>query len=126
MAERAPDWIARAAIGVAVGLVLGFAIGWWLWPVTYTNTSPAALRDDYRHDYVLMVAAAYEVEGDLRGARDRLELLNPDSPAAPATQLARTLIETDGDEKDIARLAQLAEALGATDPRSTTRVEHQR
>ncbi|OQY18934.1 MAG: hypothetical protein B6I35_12310, partial [Anaerolineaceae bacterium 4572_32.2] len=44
------DWGAqgltgRIAIGVAVGLALGLAIG-WLWPVQYTNTAPAALRQD--------------------------------------------------------------------------------
>jgi hypothetical protein len=84
--------------------------------VTYTNTSPAALREDHRDDYVLMIAAAYEVEQDLQEARSRLELLNPDEPAAPVLDLAERLIENGGKEEDITRLAHLAQALSETNP----------
>jgi hypothetical protein len=116
MDERMRPWIARAAIGIAVGLALGTAIGWWIWPVTYTNTSPAALREDYRDDYILMTATAYEVEGDLEQARSRLERLNPEEPAAPVIDLAERLMAAGGREEEIARLARLAQALGTTDP----------
>jgi hypothetical protein len=114
-----------AAIGVALGLALGFAVGWWLWPVTYTNTSPAALREDYHDDYVLMVAAAYQVGGDLEDARTHLELLDPERPVAPALELAKRLMEEGGSEQDITRLAHLARALGATDPALTPYLESQ-
>ena len=114
MSKRARKWVTRAAVGAAVGLALGFAIGWWLWPVRYTNTAPTVLRQDYHDDYVVMVATAYEVEEDLEQARERLELLNPEEPAAPVVELAERLIEADGSTEDIARLARLALALGAT------------
>jgi len=123
MGERAPNWVAQAAIGVALGLALGFAVGWWLWPVTYTNTSPAALRQDYHDDYVLMVAAAYEVEEDLPEARSRLKLLDPDEPTSPALDLAKRLMEEGGREEDITRLAHLTRALGVTDPELTLYLE---
>jgi hypothetical protein len=103
-------------MGVAVGLALGVVIGWWLWPVTYTNTSPAALREDYRDDYILMTATAYEVQRDLEQARSRLERLNPEEPTAPVIDLAERLMAAGGSEAQIARLARLAQALGATDP----------
>jgi len=106
----------QAAVAVAVGLALGFAVGWWLWPVQYTNTAPAVLRQDYRDDYIVMVATAYEVERDLEQARERLKLLNPEEPAVSVTELAERLIEADGSSEDIARLARLAWALGATAP----------
>jgi hypothetical protein len=116
VSERAPGWMMQAAVAVAVGLALGFAVGWWLWPVQYTNTAPAVLRQDYRDDYIVMVATAYEVERDLEQARERLKLLNPEEPAVSVTELVERLIEADGSSEDIARLARLAWALGATAP----------
>jgi len=114
--EQAPGWMIQTAIAVTVGLALGFAVGWWLWPVQYTNTAPAVLRQDYRDDYVVMVATAYEVERDPEQAHERLKLLNPEEPAVSVTELAERLIEADGSTEDIARLARLARALGATIP----------
>jgi hypothetical protein len=106
----------RAAVGAVLGLLLGFAVGWWLWPVQYTNTAPNVLRQDYRDDYVAMVAAAYEVEGNLEQARARLELLDPQQPAAPVVALAERIIEVGGSTEDIIRLARLARAFGALTP----------
>jgi hypothetical protein len=102
--------------GVVVGLLLGFTIGWWWWPVQYTNTAPSALRQDYGDEYIVMVASAYEVEGDLERARDRLRALDGEAPAAPVVELAERLVEAGGDPSDIIRLAHLVEALGATMP----------
>ncbi|MFW6135468.1 MAG: hypothetical protein ACOC7N_01455 [Chloroflexota bacterium] len=116
MAQPAPQWITRAVMGIAVGAALGVAIGWWLWPVTYTNTSPDVLRDDYRDEYVLMIATAYEVEGDREQARERLALLDPEEPAVHVVGLAERLIEQGGSEEDIVRLARLAQALDVTAP----------
>ena len=116
MTRRARQWITWTAIGIAVGGAIGVAIGWWLWPVTYTNTSPTALREDYRDEYVLMTATAYEVEGDRERARERLALLDSEEPSAPVVGLAQRLIEQGGSEEDIARLARLAQALDATTP----------
>jgi len=115
MGERTRPWLARAVIGITVGLVLGIATGWWVWPVTYTNTSPAALRDDYRDDYILMTATAYRVDSDLEQARSRLERLNPEEPAVPVNDLAERLSEAGDSREEIARLVRLAQALGATD-----------
>ena len=106
--------VLRAAIGLTVGLVLGIAIGWGFWPVEYTNTSPEALRQDYRDDYVVMVATAYAFDHDLVQARSRLEQLSPQSPAVAAVGLLERLVEANGSPADIARVAGLAQALGAT------------
>ncbi len=116
MNEETRQWVARAAVGVAVGAALGVVIGCRLWPVTYTNTSPDSLRADYHDEYVLMIATAYEVEGDQERARERLAWLDPEEPAAPVIELAERLIEQGDREKDIVRLARLARALGATAP----------
>lgn len=112
MLERVPNWLKQAGVGIVLGLALGILVGWWLWPVTYTNTTPAALRHDYQDDYVLMIAATYDAEHDLQEARSRLECLNSDDPVAPVAELAKVLIEEGGKRQDIARLANLARALG--------------
>jgi len=114
MNKWARKWVVRVAVGVVVGLAIGCAIGWCLWPVQYTNTAPTVLRQDYRDDYVVMVATTYEVEEDLEQARERLRLLDSEEPAVPVVELAERLIEADGSAEDIARLAHLAWGLGAT------------
>jgi len=106
-------------------LALGFAAGWWLWPVEYTNTAPNVLRRDYRDDYVVMTATAYGIDGDLERARERLKLLDPAEPATPVVELAERLIEAGGNVEDTTRLARLAWALGALPPTLTPYLEDQ-
>ncbi len=103
-------------VGLALGIALGLLVGWVLWPVQYTNTAPAQLRQDYRNDYILMVAAAYRVEGNTDAALDRLARLDPEQPTRPLVELTETLIAQNGRPGDISMLVQLAEALGAATP----------
>jgi len=107
-------WLGWAALGLVIGLGVGFAAGWWWWPVEYTNTTPSTLHQRYQDEYVLMTAAAFEVDEDAAQAGERLSLIAPDDPALPVVQLAERLIETEGDSAEIARLARLAQVLGAT------------
>ncbi|MCP4538901.1 MAG: AtpZ/AtpI family protein [Chloroflexi bacterium] len=123
---RLPKWVMRIALSVAVGLALGFAIGWWLWPVEYTNTAPNVLRRDYRDDYILMVATAYEIEGrDVEKAQKRLELLDPVDPTIPVIELAERLVAVGGSVEDITRLDRLAQALGSLPSTLTPYMEDQ-
>jgi len=67
--------VLAAAIGAAVvGLLLGLATGWWLWPVQWTNATPAHLRSDFQEAYILLVAEDYAESGNLERARERLGL----------------------------------------------------
>lgn len=102
--------------GVAAGAVLGLLVGWVVWPVRYTNTSPTQLRQDYRNDYVLMVAAAYQTDRDPGAARERLVRLDPEEPARPVVELAEQLIAAGGGAGDIGMLVRLADALDAATP----------
>lgn len=102
-----------AALGLIAGAGLGVAIGWWLWPVEYVNTAPDTLRRDYRDEYILMTATAYEVDGNLARATERLLLLNPTDPAAPVRELAERLAAAGGAPADIARLNNLLAALSS-------------
>jgi hypothetical protein len=108
-------WIIHAVGGVAVGLALGFGIGWGVWP-RESAPSPAKLRWDYQENYVIMIATAYEVEGDLNMARERLASLDPQNPAAPVVRLGERLVAAGADTEDITHLARLAWDMGAITP----------
>jgi hypothetical protein len=58
--------------GAVAGLVLGLAVGWWLWPVQLVNSTPAQLHADFQQAYILCVADRYAATGDLDQARAEL------------------------------------------------------
>ena len=74
-------------IFVILGIGVGLLYGWVINPVKYVDTTPAKLRTDYQTDYILMVAEAYQAEGDLDLAARRLAVLG-DSPPAEIVRLA--------------------------------------
>ena len=70
--DRRIGWgspIAALVIGVLIGW---FAIGWGLWPVSWTGTDPVDLRQGEREDYLLLVAGDYALTHDASTALDRL------------------------------------------------------
>jgi hypothetical protein len=100
--------LARVLVGLAVGLALGLGYAWLLQPVTYYDTAPASLRVDYRTDYVLMVAQAYQAEGDLSQALLRLAALGPEAPqeiVSQATAFAEANAFPDEDRQILLDLA---------------------
>ena len=58
-------------LGVVLGLLLGLIIGWGLWPVQWTNASPAVLREDLQKDYLRMTIDSYNRTGDPNVAMQR-------------------------------------------------------
>ena len=81
----------RFLVMIAIGIGLGLLYGWVIEPVQYVDTAPDSLRLDYKTDYVLMVAEAYQVEHDLNLAVQRLSLLGgtPTEPVAVAIAFAQ-------------------------------------
>ncbi len=67
--------IGTALVSFAVGLVIGLTIAWVLWPVQFTNADPSDLRQAYKDDYVRMISAAYQVDGNLVKTKQRLAQL---------------------------------------------------
>ena len=123
MSATARRWLTWGVAGLIAGVILSLVIGWWLWPLRYANTSPAYLRRDYRDDYIVMIATAYEVEGDLDAASDRLVLLDPEDPASPVTELMDRLAEAGGSGEDLTRLEHLVAALRLVPSTPDTSVE---
>jgi hypothetical protein len=67
--RRWVPWGAAFLVGLLVGTLV---IGWWLWPVSYTNALPPDLRASERDQYLLMVAESYGVSSNLPVAKERL------------------------------------------------------
>ena len=64
MNSRRVRWLAFL-VAIGIGLGLGLYYGWVVSPVAYVDTAPNTLRPDYKADYVLMVAEAYQADGVL-------------------------------------------------------------
>jgi len=62
--------------GVFFGLVI---LGWWLLPVTWTDASPAFLREDFKAEYLRMTMDSYSVNKDAALAKTRWDALGPDA-----------------------------------------------
>jgi len=106
--------------GGVLGLLLGLAIGWWWWPVEWTNSTPGNLRWDFQSDYLAWVAEQYAETGDLEWARSRLGV-----EYWKKGQLAQVLEEMAaerGGEEGV-RLRALAQALETTSPPSMEETE---
>ncbi|MEW6402370.1 MAG: hypothetical protein AB1649_11255 [Chloroflexota bacterium] len=74
------NWI-KIAVALIIGIGLGLAYGLFIDPVQYADATPNILREDYRADYVLMVAEAYQGEQNPELAARRLAILGSESPA---------------------------------------------
>jgi hypothetical protein len=94
-------------LGVAVGLWYGWRIN----PVNYVDTTPARLRADYQTDYMLMVAEAYQAEGDLDQAARRLAALGDSHPAEIVRQGMIFAAQNNYADSDQDLLSQLASDL---------------
>jgi hypothetical protein len=108
-------WI-RFAVAIVIGAALGLAYGWIISPVKYVDTSPDTLRIDFKTDYVLMVAEAYSVDGDLQMAVRRLALLGAPAPASVVLQAIGFAQEQGYSQDDIQRMQAVWNALQAVSP----------
>jgi hypothetical protein len=67
-------------VAIVLGLALGLYYGWVVNPVRYVDASFSDLHEDFKSDYVWMVAEAYQAEHNTELAIERLEPLG-DAPA---------------------------------------------
>jgi hypothetical protein len=99
-------------LSILVGLGIGVAYGWVINPPPYRDLAPATLRQDYKADYVLMVAEIYREDGNVSQALRRLTQL--DSQTTPARLVAKALLTARDLEyapADLEALAALAQAV---------------
>ncbi len=101
----------RFFIAILFGLGIGLAYGWIVNPVRSVDISPDTLRIDYKTDYVLMVAEAFQEEQDVPTAIRRLAVLGNISPVQLVDQAIEFAQKSGYIEPDIARMQALLSAL---------------
>jgi hypothetical protein len=69
------------AVTIVIGLVFGLLLGWNVFSRPPKSLGLDVLRQEYKTDYVLMVAKFYQKEKDLPAAQTMLEKVEPDSEA---------------------------------------------
>lgn len=103
-------------LGIALGLIYGWAID----PIEYTDVPPNILREDYRADYVLMVAEAYQNEIDSETAARRLAVFGGESPALIAASTLEYAKQNAFTEDEIQALQNLLTAMQTYQPQGNT------
>jgi hypothetical protein len=105
-------------VGLAVGLAIGLFVGWVVSPVQYVQSPMSDLSRHYKDEYTVMVASAYQVDGDLLEALRRLQPLGAsDIPQYVREVTERYISESGtGKEADIRNLVMLSCALGPCTP----------
>ncbi len=107
-----PRWLVALGIGI-VGIALGLLFGWIIDPVRLVDTPPAALRADYRADYVLMIAESFHVTKDADFARRQLAILGTDPPATICARALQTAHQVGYAASDQALIQELMIAMQA-------------
>ena len=77
--------------GLLIGLAFGLGYAWLFQPIQYVDAAPNALAAEAKDRYRALIAMAFQADGNLGRARQRLALLNDSSPAeALASQAQRS------------------------------------
>ena len=108
--------IIKIIIALAIGIVLGLIYGWVIDPIEYVDVTPNILREDYRVDYVLMTAEAYQNDFDSETAARRLAILGSESPASMTGQALEYAINNNFTETEIQLLQTLLTAMQTYTP----------
>ncbi len=97
------------AVTFIAGLVIGLVVlGWWLWPVAWTDASIADLRAADKQEYVRLVASDYALRPDSARAAAAIAQLGNDAPQVISDTLGTAVGE------DAIRVAQLRAVLEST------------
>lgn len=107
-------------IALVAGIGLGLVVGWYVWPVTYTESAPMRMRQDWKDEAIWMAAQAFAYDRDLEAAQARLRPLGADDLGALVLERTEKAITQNLPTQHITSLARLAAALGARSERTDT------
>lgn len=104
------------------GLIVGLLVlGWWLFPVSWEDAAPSALRADFRADYLRAAIDSYSVRPDDTLARQRLDALGEavdetmsSVASAPGSQSIESIAHFQALMGGVAALPTSAPATGGT------------
>ena len=111
------NWI-RISIAVIIGITLGLIYGWVIEPIEYTDVTPNILREDFRVDYVLMVAEAHRSEQDSETTVRRLAILGSESPVQIVESALDFAVKNNFTENEINLLQGLLTAMQTYQPQA--------
>ncbi len=96
-------------VAFIVGLVIGLVvIGWWLWPVQWTDAAPSDLHPDYQVMWLQMAITSYGNTGNAARAQQEYDALG----SSAATTLDK--IRKNPQNIDPSLISQFTAAVGAT------------
>jgi hypothetical protein len=82
--------IAAFVAGLIIGLVV---LGWWIWPVQWTDAGPDDLRQEYKEIYLRMAIDSYTVNQNSALAQQRITEVGEDAP-----EVLAAIAATPGDQ----------------------------
>jgi hypothetical protein len=103
-------------LSVAIGIAAGLYYGWVINPIHYVDTTPDTLRADYKADFVLMTAEAYQNDGDLAAAAQRLAVLGDTRPQESVAKATLFAAKASYGPADLALMQKLGDALQTWTP----------
>jgi hypothetical protein len=98
-------------LSILLGLLVGLFLGNRFMPVPYENVPMSSLRDDYKADYVFMVAESYQKNQNINQAAEAVQRLGTETPFYLAQQALLTARNLNYPQADIELMRKLADAL---------------
>jgi hypothetical protein len=103
-------------IALILGALAGLFYGWVVNPVEYVDIAPQSLRVDYKTDYVLMIAEAYQVDHDMGIAVRRLARLGSTAPKEIVADALNYALQHEYASQDLSLFQRLSEDLTTWNP----------
>jgi hypothetical protein len=107
--SRGSSWFLLT--GFVIGLAMGLVYAYLVSPTEYVDASPSTLNSLDKDRYRVMIAQAYQADGNLERARQRLLLLKDGSGPLSLAALAQRLAAANAGDPDAQALAALAGSL---------------
>jgi hypothetical protein len=108
-------WI-LLGISFILGIAGGLYYAWNVNPVAYVDAAPSSLRQDFRSDYITVIAASYAATGELDRAQVRLSIFSLEDLGSYLGRLAQNRLAEGRPESEARALAMLAAAVGEGPP----------